>query len=122
MLPASVRDEKCLQTELGRVCGRYSHGLKAGRNAEVLLRPDDLVHDDDSPLQVEVVARAFRGAQYLYTLRLDSGQRVMCMVHSHHDHHLGEKIGIRLEMEHLVVFPADTPALASKGDCLSVVS
>jgi iron(III) transport system ATP-binding protein len=27
------------------------------------------------------------------------------MVHSHHDHRIGERIGIRLEADHVVVFP-----------------
>jgi hypothetical protein len=27
------------------------------------------------------------------------------MVHSHHDHAVGEKLGIGLEIDHLVVFP-----------------
>ncbi len=36
----------------------------------MLLRPDDVIHDDHSPLLAEVVRKAFRGAQFLYTLRL----------------------------------------------------
>jgi len=52
-----------------------------------------------------VVERAFRGAEYLYTLRLASGTRVLCLVPSHHQHAIGDEIGIRLEADHLVVFP-----------------
>ena len=37
---------------------------------DVLLRPDDIVHDDDSLLLAEVENKAFRGAEFLYTLKL----------------------------------------------------
>jgi iron(III) transport system ATP-binding protein len=73
---------------------------------EVLLRADDVIHDDGSPLQAEVVRKAFRGAEFLYTLRLPSGQRLLALVPSHHDHAIGEKIGIRLGADHVVTFPA----------------
>lgn len=72
---------------------------------DVLLRADDVVHDDASPLQAEVVRKAFRGAEFLYTLKLASGQQVLALVPSHHDHALGERIGIRLEADHVVTFP-----------------
>ena len=72
---------------------------------DVLLRPDDIQHDDASPLQAEVVRKVFRGADFLYTLRLASGDLVLANVPSHHDHAIGEKIGIRLDADHVVTFP-----------------
>lgn len=71
---------------------------------EVLLRPDDVVHDDASLVKARVVHKTFRGAEFLYTLALDSGQEVLSMVPSHHDHAIGEAIGIRLDMSHVVAF------------------
>ena len=71
---------------------------------DVLLRPDDIVHDDDSLLLAEVENKAFRGADFLYTLKLPSGQRTLSLVPSHHDHAIGEKIGIKLAADHVVVF------------------
>ena len=38
-------------------------------------------------------------------IELDSGKRVLAMVPSHHDHALGERIGIRLDVDHVVTFP-----------------
>jgi iron(III) transport system ATP-binding protein len=70
----------------------------------VLLRPDDVVHDDASPLQATVLHRAFRGAEILYTLQTDGGLRVLSMVPSHHNHRLHERIGIRLDMDHVIAF------------------
>jgi len=74
---------------------------------DVLLRADDVIHDDSSPLQAEVVRKAFRGAEFLYTLKLPSGQKLLALVPSHHDHAIGEKIGIRLGADHVVTFPAN---------------
>jgi iron(III) transport system ATP-binding protein len=74
---------------------------------DVLLRADDVVHDDASPLQAEVLRKAFRGAEFLYTLQLASGQKLLALVPSHHDHAIGEKIGIRLAADHVVTFRAD---------------
>ena len=51
-----------------------------------------------------MVDRAFRGAHMLYTLELDGGVRVPCMAPSHHAHPVGGRIGIELEMDHLVTF------------------
>jgi iron(III) transport system ATP-binding protein len=73
----------------------------------VLLRPDDVIHDDDSDVKAEVIAKAFRGAEFLYTLRLASGALVLSLVPSHHNHAIGEKIGIRLDVDHVVTFPQD---------------
>ena len=104
MLPARVRDERQVETELGLLAGGRPHGLAVGEEAEVLLRPDDILHDDDSPLRAEVINRAFRGAEYLYTLKLASGQDLLCLVQSHHNHAIGEYIGIRVAVDHLVAF------------------
>jgi iron(III) transport system ATP-binding protein len=99
-LPAKALNGRQLQIELGVLQGD-SQGLQ---NLEVLLRPDDVVHDDAAPTQAEVVHKAFRGAEILYTLRLASGQKVLALVPSHHNHALGEKIGIRLDVDHVIAF------------------
>ena len=41
---------------------------------EVLLRANDIVHDDDAPVKAEIVRKAFRGSEFLYTLRLATGE------------------------------------------------
>jgi iron(III) transport system ATP-binding protein len=77
-----------------------------GQAVDVLLRPDDVLHDDRSDRSARVVRKLFRGAEFLYTLELDSGEQVLSLVPSHHDHMIGERIGVRLEVDHVVVFPA----------------
>ena len=120
ILPGEVLGEGRVQTELGVINGQLPPGCKAGCKLELLLRPDDIQHDDQSALHAKVVAKAFRGAEFLYTLELASGTRVLCFAPSHHDHPLGEQLGIRVEVDHLVMFPqpgADCERLTA--DCLA---
>jgi iron(III) transport system ATP-binding protein len=94
-----------VSTELGVIEGQLTSVQPAGTFVDLLLRPDDVIHDDASLLQAEVVERAFRGAEFRYKLRLPSGALVLSFVPSHHDHAIGERIGIRLDAQHLVGFP-----------------
>jgi len=105
-LPGTVLDPSRIRLELGVFQGNTS-GWPRGTEVDVLLRPDDILHDDASPLQAEVLHKTFRGAQFLYTLQLPAGGRVMSLVPSHHNHAIGENIGIRLEIDHLVAFRRD---------------
>jgi iron(III) transport system ATP-binding protein len=114
-LPGEVISAHVVEVELGTLHSALplecSQGcLACGKECgvDVLLRPDDIVHDDQSPLQAEVVHKAFRGADILYSLRLASGVRVLSLVPSHHNHALGEKIGIRLDVDHVVAFKTST--------------
>jgi len=80
-----------------------------GGQCDVLLRADDIVHDDHAPVKAEIIRKAFRGSEFLYTLRLASGDLLMAHVPSHHDHKLGEWIGIRAEVDHVVTFNRACP-------------
>ena len=105
MLPGKVINDKQVETEMGIFNGELPDNCQPDTQIEMLLRPDDVVHDDDSETKLEVIAKAFRGAEYLYTLALPSGQAVLCLVQSHHNHQIGERIGIKLIVEDLAVFP-----------------
>jgi iron(III) transport system ATP-binding protein len=96
-------------TELGELATDNPLSMAEGAAVDLLLRPDDIVHDDASPWQAEVAGKAFRGADFVYTLKLSSGTTVLSLVPSHHNHALGERIGIRLAIDHVVAFPAATP-------------
>jgi iron(III) transport system ATP-binding protein len=104
-----AESEGRLVTELGELAGEMPLRVPPGDKVDLLLRPDDIVHDDASPWQAEVLAKAFRGAEFLYTLKLASGTRVLSLVPSHHNHAIGERIGIRLAIDHVVAFPAAAP-------------
>ena len=120
-LPGTVLDDQRVDIELGLLepqlplaCHQGCAACGKGCQVQVLLRPDDVIHDDRSPLLAEVVHRAFRGAEFLYTLRLHSGAEVLALVPSHHNHAIGERIGIRLDIDHVIAFPGEnTPELHS---------
>lgn len=125
-LPGTVVNSRQVRMELGVLeskipveCGIGCEDCNRGCHVEVLLRPDDVVHDDASPMRAEVLAKAFRGADILYTLRLKSGARLLSLVPSHHNHAIGEPIGIRLDVDHVVAFhdSADPgPAVGRRPD------
>jgi len=111
-LPAKVVNSQRVQIELGMLTGHIPVACRAGCDVcgkgchvDVLLRPDDVVHDDESPMTAEVIRKVFRGGDFVYTLRLDSGRDVLALVPSHHDHAIGERIGIRLDADHVITFP-----------------
>ena len=111
LLPGTVIDQTDVEMELGRLvtdmpveCSETCEDCHDGCAVDILLRPDDIVHDDRSDLQAEVLHKAFRGADILYTLRLGSGSEVLSLVRSHHNHAIGEKIGIRLDADHVIAF------------------
>jgi iron(III) transport system ATP-binding protein len=106
-LPGVVLEGRRIELELGVFPGNVPEHWPPGTVVDVLLRPDDVLHDDSSPLQAQVVHKAFRGAEFLYTLLLPGGGRVLSLVPSHHNHAIGEKIGIRLELDHVVAFPRE---------------
>ena len=98
----------CVHTPVGElddVAGCPLPDAYPGGHCDVLLRADDIVHDDASPVRALIERKAFRGSEFLLTLRLDSGERVMAHVPSHHDHQVGEWIGIRAQVDHVVTFP-----------------
>jgi iron(III) transport system ATP-binding protein len=74
---------------------------------DVLLRADDICVDDASPFTAELVQMTFRGSEFLYTLRLDTGETVMASVLKDHGHAVGDRIGIRADLDHIVTFPRE---------------
>jgi iron(III) transport system ATP-binding protein len=116
LLPGVMQGPREISVEMGTLLSRrplacwVDDGAGQSTAVDVLIRPDDIVHDDASPVQAVVLHKAFRGAEILYTLRLDSGGRLLSLVPSHHDHAIGGRIGIRVEVDHVVAFPRDGEA------------
>jgi iron(III) transport system ATP-binding protein len=110
-----VGDQVVVQTALGPLTDGAECVLPsafAQARCEVLLRADDIVHDDAAPVKAQIVRKAFRGSEFLYTLRLASGDTLLAHVPSHHDHRIGEWIGIRAEVDHVVTFQPESAAAA----------
>ncbi|MES9832797.1 MAG: ABC transporter ATP-binding protein [Candidatus Thiodiazotropha sp. LLP2] len=105
MVPGRVTQDGDIQSPLGRIKGAFVDPPIAGETVELLLRPDDVIHDDQSEFKLQIVDKVFQGAEYLYTLLLEDGTEILCLVQSHHDHEIGEMLGIRLFVDHVVAFP-----------------
>ena len=71
---AMIHDNR-LHTELGDIPIQSMHG----ENLKVLIRPDDIVLDEQAALQAQVINRTFRGSAYLYELTLPSGATILSL-------------------------------------------
>jgi len=105
-LSATIDNNNKLNSGLGVFTISPDSEFKQGDKVVFLVRPDDIIHDDESETLAKVVDRSFQGSHIMYRLELQhlSHARVLCLALSHHDHQLNELIGIRLDLEHLIVF------------------
>ena len=118
-----VGDQVEVHTALGALTDGAECPLPAAFGfgpCDVLLRADDIVHDDDAPVKAQIVRKAFRGSEFLYTLRLASGETLMTHVPSHHNHAVGEWIGIRAEVDHVVTFERNGAASSPPAPSIRV--
>jgi iron(III) transport system ATP-binding protein len=106
-VPGEVVGPSEVRTEIGILRANGAR-WERGQAVDLLLRPDDVIHDDASELRAEVCQRAFRGAEFLYTLRMPSGTQLLSLVPSHHNHSIGEHIGVRIEPDHVIAFERKT--------------
>ena len=104
-IPATIIDNQNIETVFGKLQGQVSASFMPGDEVDLLVRPDDIPHDDASHVTAIIEGKRFLGAEFLYTLRLPNGHSVLCYAPSHHDHDLGKPLGIGLDLEHLVLFP-----------------
>ena len=99
----SVVDMNHVSTNLGKLFGDTSK-FAPGSKVNVMIRPDDIVHDDGSTQSAKVVEKIFHGSDFLYKLELTKDEIVFCYTSSHHNHAINEVIGIKPEIDHLIIF------------------
>jgi iron(III) transport system ATP-binding protein len=103
-IAGTVRASDTVETAAGLLRGRLTRQLPPGSPVDVLLRPDDVVLADDGAVSARVTGKRFRGAIFLYDLRLADGTPIVAAVRSHHNHPVGSTIQLRFETDHMVVF------------------
>ena len=108
-LPAKVETPRVVKSEFGEFIGDQDIVMPPGSQVEVLIRPDDVVLDVDSSIRGQVVRKAFKGAEILYTLRFESGTIMLALFPSHANFAVGDNVGVRLEVDHLVTFEQASP-------------
>ena len=97
-----------VDTEMGVIKGNRAYSWLPDSPVDILLRPDDILPDPESPLQAKVLQKTFTGASMLFKLQLPTGSIIEAIFPSHNDHQVGALVGIRLEADHLVAFPSPT--------------
>jgi iron(III) transport system ATP-binding protein len=106
IISGRVCAEDCVETALGRISGPLSGRFAPGSPVDVLVRPDDIeLENAAGEVSAEVAGKAFRGADFLYTLRLQDGTELLCVAPSHDNFVVGDHVRLRLNFSHLVVFP-----------------
>jgi len=104
-IDGEMLEDNQIKTSLAIFEGHHiPKNVSVGSKVKVLVRPDDIIHDDCSPRKAKILSRVFRGANNMYTLEMEDGTQLLSLVHSHHNHEVGEELGIVMEFEHLVVF------------------
>ena len=102
-IKAKITDSSHINCILGDFVGMVDQFNKDDE-VDLLIRPDDIIHDDDSLFSAKVTEKTFRGSDFLYELELKDGQKIFCYAPSHHNHQVNEVIGIKLDLDHLVIF------------------
>ena len=83
---------------------RIKNELTKFDNLEMLIRPDDIIYNDYSIKKAKILEKQFRGAEFLYKLLYNNEHQILCYAPSHHNHEIGELIGIELDIKHYVIF------------------
>ena len=100
-----------VSTPIGLLNNPQKNRWPTGTPLDVLIRPDDVLPDEEggvAGLKARVIRKAFKGAETLYTLELDSGETLLSLFSSHHNHTPGEQVNIRIAPTHLVAFQTNT--------------
>ncbi len=106
ILPGVVKDARHITTVLGMLSGQFEIPTEcetSGCEVKLLIRPDDVIHDDSSDLQLEIIDRVFKGDEFIYTLKIDEKHQLLCNTPSHHNHEVHSLLGVRMEVKHIIV-------------------
>lgn len=106
-IQATVVAPDSFETVLGTLRANRAYNFTPGSTVEVLLRPDDIVPDDQGDIHVTIIERAFKGAEILYTLALPTGETLLSLFPSHYNYQVGEKTTVRAAADHLICFPVN---------------
>jgi iron(III) transport system ATP-binding protein len=107
---ARMVDAQTVETPLGSVRGNRAYPWPPGSEVDMLVRPDDVILERGDGGGARIVDLAFRGADTLYRVRLPGGIEVQSLMPSRHEFPVGSPVRVRLEAEHLVLFPAEKGA------------
>jgi iron(III) transport system ATP-binding protein len=103
-LKGKLHEPNKVETRLGMLHGNRAYPWDIGTEVDILLRPDDVLIVDESPIRCIVKERAFRGAETMYTLGLNVDCELLSLMPSRFDYNVGDEVGIEIDIDHLVLF------------------
>lgn len=97
--------ENCsLKFEFGTIDTNLIQNYQDGDKVELLIRPDDVEHvEEGATFYAEIIQKAFKGSEVLFTCRLESGKKILTNIPSGHNHEVGEKIGLKIKMNNMIL-------------------
>lgn len=84
--------------------GNRAYRWQPGTLLDVLIRPDDIVYDENSDLKPRVIEKTFAGTSTLYRFHMSEDTEFEALFRSHLDFRLGEHVPVRVEADHLIAF------------------
>ena len=94
-------DGEVLVTELGVLPRPVD--VEADDEVEVMVRPDDISIRPDESSEAMVVDRVFKGANYLYQVRLPSGAVLHSMMEHFVTYEIGSRVSVRIDPGHALM-------------------
>jgi len=104
LLPGIVTSTGTIATDLGEITGNLPESCKHQDNVDVLIRPENVIIEDENENKAVITERYFRGSGYLYTLKTSGGAELLCLLPGSEGLQIDQSIGIRLQIERSVVF------------------
>ena len=104
LVPGVVAGADTIATDMGEITGYLPESCKDQDNVEVLIRPENVILDDENENKAVIKARYFRGSGYLYTLKTSGGVELSCLLPGFEAFKIDQSIGVRLKIERPVVF------------------
>jgi iron(III) transport system ATP-binding protein len=101
-LTAVAKNDR-VETELGHFS---IEGPIPRQRLSVMIRPDDIGFTPDDEGDALIIGREFLGSENLYSIRLGSGQMVRSSQPSMAIYHIGQKVSVKANLDHIVVFPS----------------
>lgn len=117
LLNAQMEPDATLLTPMGRIRGDVPERATSLREVRIMIRPDDLVLKRGNGVKAVLIERTFRGAEFLYRVRLQDGSELECLMPSHTDFTPGEMLSIQLDLQDIVLFdPLTGKRIRSEAD------
>lgn len=106
-IPGTCISHESFDSELGQIKGNRAYNFPEQSCVDILIRPDDIVFDPESPLHGIISAKTFAGTNTHYLIKLPSEREIQASFPSHQDLNLGDTVHFGLDAEHLIAYLAE---------------